>query len=282
MRLPMVVKTEAEWKLQLSPESFYVTRQEGTERAFSGKYADNHADGLYRCICCDTALFDSKTKFESGTGWPSFWQPISAMNVTKTTDSTLGVVRDAISCTLCAAHLGHVFNDGPEADRPSLLHELGGPQLRAAGLSPARRADSAASMDRFNRTIASISCLRDRARHVASSHAFQESRTGSGDVPRLSRLPVRPSAAPLSAQTTDAAILGIARDSGRHTARRGDGRGKEHLDRVHCPRPRPTAPVASPSCSCRSAVPTSSPHGASGTRRHSTPASRSAWATGWM
>ena len=113
VRLPMVVKTEAEWKLQLSPESFYVTRKDGTERAFSGKYADNHADGLYRCICCDTALFDSKTKFDSGTGWPSFWQPISAMNVTKTTDSSFGMVREAISCTLCAAHLGHVFNDGP-------------------------------------------------------------------------------------------------------------------------------------------------------------------------
>ncbi len=113
VRLPMVVKTEAEWKLQLSPESFYVTRKDGTERAFSGKYADNHADGIYRCICCDTALFDSKTKFDSGTGWPSFWQPISPVNVTKITDSSFGMVREAISCTLCAAHLGHVFNDGP-------------------------------------------------------------------------------------------------------------------------------------------------------------------------
>jgi len=113
VRLPMVVKTEAEWKLQLSPESFYVTRKDGTERAFTGKYADNHADGLYRCICCDTALFDSKTKYDSGTGWPSFWQPISAMNVTKTTDTTFGMVRESISCALCAAHLGHVFNDGP-------------------------------------------------------------------------------------------------------------------------------------------------------------------------
>ena len=113
VKLPMVVKTEAEWKLQLSPESFYVTRKEGTERAFSGKYANNHADGLYRCICCDTALFDSKTKFESGTGWPSFWQPISPLNVTKTSDTSLGMVRDEISCTLCAAHLGHVFDDGP-------------------------------------------------------------------------------------------------------------------------------------------------------------------------
>lgn len=114
VRLPMVVKTEAEWKLQLSPESFYVTRKEGTERAFTGKYADNHADGLYRCICCDTALFDSKTKFDSGTGWPSFWQPISAMNVTTITDTSFGMVREAIACTLCAAHLGHVFNDGPK------------------------------------------------------------------------------------------------------------------------------------------------------------------------
>ena len=114
VRLPMVVKTEEEWKLQLSPESFYVTRKEGTERAFSGRYADNHADGLYRCICCDTALFDSKTKFESGTGWPSFWQPISQLNVTKTSDTSFGMMRDAISCTLCAAHLGHVFNDGPK------------------------------------------------------------------------------------------------------------------------------------------------------------------------
>jgi len=113
VRLPMVVKTEAEWKKQLSPGSFYVTRQDGTERAFSGKYADHHADGLYRCICCDTALFDSTTKYDSGTGWPSFWQPISAMNVTKTPVSSYGARYYEVSCTLCDAHLGHVFDDGP-------------------------------------------------------------------------------------------------------------------------------------------------------------------------
>jgi peptide-methionine (R)-S-oxide reductase len=113
VRLPMVVKTEEEWKRQLSPESFYVTRKDGTERAFSGRYDGNHADGLYRCICCDTALYDSRTMFDSGTGWPSFWQPISQLNVTKTSDISFGMQRDAISCTLCAAHLGHVFDDGP-------------------------------------------------------------------------------------------------------------------------------------------------------------------------
>lgn len=114
VKLPMVVKTEAEWKQQLSPIAFWVTRQEGTERAFTGPYWDNHKDGLYRCICCDTALYDSKTKYESGTGWPSFWQPISALNVVKSSDMSLGMQRDAISCRRCNAHLGHVFDDGPK------------------------------------------------------------------------------------------------------------------------------------------------------------------------
>jgi peptide-methionine (R)-S-oxide reductase len=112
--LAKLVKSDADWRHQLSAEAYQVTRRAGTEYAFSGKYASNHADGLYRCICCDTALFDSKTKFESGTGWPSFWQPISAHNVVKTADSTLGMSRDAISCHRCDAHLGHVFADGPK------------------------------------------------------------------------------------------------------------------------------------------------------------------------
>jgi peptide-methionine (R)-S-oxide reductase len=113
-RVPKVVKTNAEWQAQLSPLAFRVARQADTERAFSGEYDKNHADGIYRCICCETALYDSKTKFESGTGWPSFWQPISAANVVKSSDFTLGMSRDAISCRRCDAHLGHVFNDGPK------------------------------------------------------------------------------------------------------------------------------------------------------------------------
>jgi peptide-methionine (R)-S-oxide reductase len=114
VRVAKIVKTDAEWKSQLSPLSYRVARQAGTEVAFTGEYDRNHADGIYHCICCDTALYDSKTKFDSGTGWPSFWQPISAVNVVKSSDSTFGMSRDAISCRRCDAHLGHVFDDGPK------------------------------------------------------------------------------------------------------------------------------------------------------------------------
>ena len=111
--LPLVIKTDMEWKQQLSPNSFEVTRHAATELAFSGEYWNNHDKGLYRCICCSTALFNSETKFESGTGWPSFWQPIAKENVRESTDSSLGMSRTAVSCRLCDAHLGHVFDDGP-------------------------------------------------------------------------------------------------------------------------------------------------------------------------
>jgi peptide-methionine (R)-S-oxide reductase len=113
VRVAKVVKTDVQWHAQLSARAFDVTRREGTEVPFSGEYARNHADGLYRCICCDTALYDSRTKYESGTGWPSFWKPISSTNVVKSSDSSLGMQRDAISCRRCDAHLGHVFDDGP-------------------------------------------------------------------------------------------------------------------------------------------------------------------------
>ena len=112
--VPSIVKTDAEWRKELSEASFNVTRHEGTERPFSGEYNDNHADGLYHCICCDTALFDSRTKFESGTGWPSFWKPISTANVSEALDNSLMMTRTAVSCRRCDAHLGHVFDDGPD------------------------------------------------------------------------------------------------------------------------------------------------------------------------
>jgi peptide-methionine (R)-S-oxide reductase len=111
--VPKVVKSEAEWRAQLSPLAFAVTRKEGTEMPFTGEYASNHADGIYHCIACDTPLYDSHTKFESGTGWPSFWRPISPKNIVKSSDSSLGMQRDAISCRRCDSHLGHVFDDGP-------------------------------------------------------------------------------------------------------------------------------------------------------------------------
>lgn len=113
VQLDKVLKTEAQWRAQLSAASFYVARQAGTEVPFSGEYDHNKADGLYRCICCNTALYDSRAKYNSGTGWPSFWKAISRHNVVKTSDSTFGMQRDAISCGLCDAHLGHVFEDGP-------------------------------------------------------------------------------------------------------------------------------------------------------------------------
>ena len=113
-RTAKIVKTDAEWQRQLTPDEFDITRHADTEMAFSGKYWDLHEKGLFRCICCGNALFSSGTKFDSGTGWPSFWAPIAEENLYTTRDFTLGMVRDAVSCTLCDAHLGHVFDDGPK------------------------------------------------------------------------------------------------------------------------------------------------------------------------
>jgi peptide-methionine (R)-S-oxide reductase len=112
--VPLMLKTDAEWKQQLSPAAYEITRQAGTERPYSGQYWNLHDQGLYRCICCDTALFSSDTKFESGTGWPSFWQPIAKENVRESIDMSLGMERTEVSCRRCDAHLGHVFDDGPE------------------------------------------------------------------------------------------------------------------------------------------------------------------------
>jgi peptide-methionine (R)-S-oxide reductase len=109
-----VIKTTDEWHKQLPSGVFDITRNADTEIAFTGKYWNLHDKGLYRCICCDNALFDSATKFESGTGWPSFWEPIAAENVTEMRDTTFGMARTAVACTECDAHLGHVFDDGPQ------------------------------------------------------------------------------------------------------------------------------------------------------------------------
>lgn len=111
--VPMVVKSDAEWKELLPHDSFEVTRHADTERAFTGALLDVHDKGVFRCICCDTALFSSATKFESGTGWPSFWEPIAKENVVEISDNSFGMGRTAVSCRRCEAHLGHVFDDGP-------------------------------------------------------------------------------------------------------------------------------------------------------------------------
>ena len=108
-----VKKSDKEWQEQLTPEQFKVTRKKGTERAFTGKYHDNKEKGIYKCICCGTELFSSDTKFDSGTGWPSFYQPIKEENVKEEQDNSFFMRRTEVLCDVCGAHLGHVFPDGP-------------------------------------------------------------------------------------------------------------------------------------------------------------------------
>ena len=113
-RVPKTVKSDKDWRATLTAIAFDVTRKADTERPFTGKYWNNHARGLYRCICCDTAQFSSETKFESGTGWPAFYQPIAKENLASESDSSFGMDRTAVACKRCDAHLGHIFDDGPK------------------------------------------------------------------------------------------------------------------------------------------------------------------------
>ena len=126
-------KTDEEWRAQLSPDQFQVTRQAGTERAFSGKYWDSKDSGIYACVCCGTELFDSDTKYDSGTGWPSFFKPIHEDAVITEEDRSLGVVRIEVKCATCDAHLGHVFPDGPQPTGDRFCMNSASLDLRSEG-----------------------------------------------------------------------------------------------------------------------------------------------------
>ena len=109
-----ITKTEEEWKQQLDQDTFHITRQQGTEPPFSGEFYHHHEDGIYTCICCGAPLFSSNTKYDSGSGWPSFWKPVNEDCITEIKDSSFGMIRVELRCSQCDAHLGHVFTDGPE------------------------------------------------------------------------------------------------------------------------------------------------------------------------
>ena len=130
---PEVVKSDEEWRAELTPEQYAVLRRAGTERAFTGKYWDCHDDGIYRCAACGAELFDAKTKFESGTGWPSFYEPAFADAVVTVDDRTHGMVRTEVRCRRCGSHLGHVFPDGPPPTGLRYCLNSGSLEFAAAG-----------------------------------------------------------------------------------------------------------------------------------------------------